>query len=135
MLERLHSKLLRGFTVALALMSGTASLILWNGPDPVGFTATNAATMKAVAAAVVGILGCVLPLVTVASKPTSFLRAKAAVFVAAGLANSFALSPALIAPFKGALCTLGMVIAFTLAIGQITLIWSSTEAKPPESKF
>lgn len=135
MLESLYLKLARCLTLAVVLLSGTASLILWNGPDPVGFNASKAEAMRVGAAAVVGVLGALLPLVTVASRATSFRRTKAAVFTAAGLANSFALSPALTAPFKGALCTLAMVVAFVMVIGQIALIWASTEAKPPHSKF
>lgn len=135
MLELFYLKLAQTLTVALVTASAAAALILWNGPAPVGFKNTDAATMKMAAVGVVGILGAFLPLLTLASKAASFSRSKAAVFGVAGLANSFALSPALTVPFKEVLCTIGLVIAFATTIGQIAVSWSSPEAKPPKGKF
>lgn len=135
MLEHLYLKLAKPLTVALVIVSAAAALNLWIGPAPAGFKNADASTVKMVAVAVVGILGALCPLLTLVSKPTSFPGPKAAIFGAAGLANSFALSPALSAPFKDGLCTIAIVMAFAMTIGQIAVGWSSTEAKPPQSKF
>jgi len=135
MLSQYYPVALRILGCLVVVLSVFSCVLLVAAPPPGGLVKLDPLTLRN--AVVVGliVLGALLPLAMVLSKPRRLPLLKAGIFAAAGFSNAMALSPVLSVPLQDTMGLIAAASALALTVLSLLVYMDAVQRQKPQSKF